>query len=164
MTDTNGVIIREIEFDPERRDYTRTHRVSASGLLLTATGKIVLQRRPDNALNAPGMLGLFGIEQEHEETMLETGLRAFQQALGIRLDPLQTDLLGAIEVVQMNVTPAIMGISARYFWTIIGTPALCSEGSIETYRSGAEILSQPSLTRAAEWAVARAMMRGLIPS
>lgn len=159
MSNAGGVIIREIDFDQERRDYTVTHRASTSGLLLTSTGKIVLQRRPDNAQGAAGMLGLFGANQEDGETFLETGLRAFNNALGVRLEPQSVQLLGAIEVMQAGT----LGLSVRYFWPIIGTPAMCNEGTIETYRSGAEILALPNLTKAAEWAVARAMIRGLIP-
>ena len=165
MAEPSGVIIREIEFDPERRDYSKTHRVTTSALLLSAGGRIVLQRRPDNAQGAAGMLGLFGIAQDGGETMLETGVRAIQQALGVRLEPAAARLLGAIEVVQADVNaPAALGISARYFWPIIGTPVMCNEGSIETYRSGAEIMALPNLTKAAEWAIARAITRELIPA
>lgn len=151
--------VREVVFDPEGRDYSVTHRASACGLLFTAAGQIVLQRRPDNAGTAAGQLGLFGTAQLQGETFLETSLRGLRETLGIRLDPATTVLLGAVEVAQGET----LGMSARYLWPVTAAPVMCNEGTVESFRSAAEVLSQPNLTAYARWAVERSAAQGLIP-
>ena len=145
-------------FDLIRGDLSAYRSAGAGILIVDAEGRLLLQRRTDDAPRAAGMLGLFGGGRESAECLDETLLRELQEELGWAPEADALHLLGLVELDQMGAT----SLSARFFARLPqGTPLTCMEGAIEEH-SCRTALECPSLTLCARWTIEAALHKGLI--
>lgn len=128
-------------------------------LILSDTGKIVLQQRDDFCQTFPGYLATFGGGIEKGETPLQALVRELKEELGAAVDIAEVVHLGVLTEADTNYKELVY----VYFWhDKLGTITGCYEGEAKYFDHPVDVESHPKVMNDVLWLLLECKKRKLL--